>query len=518
MYGEGNQVNLSDFSTVGRGVCVVEDNILKSKGAYASYGNNNMRNYRVTFQARANKHAEQVQIWAGFRAFNRADRYVVGLKGGLQNDLYLSRMGYMGADELLGLCDLDFSPEVGQWYSFKIEVSNNRIRIFLNDEKLPRIDVVDQNSHLAPRGQVTLGGGWIETEFKNLKVEPLSEEAFNNLPVYVYSKNVSEKEKEKIRQLERRSYNSIVVDTIKEGRSVINLNGAWLFKPDYESKNKVFSDPSIQDQDWHIMNVPDFWNPIRIWLHGETMNDGKFPKGVSDTYYQKETDRCEKYTFDYKKTKAAWYRQWIELPAGIENKTSELVFDAISKMADVYVNGVLVNSYVGMFGEIRTDVSGLLKPGRNLIAVLVTRDYIKNITDADKIVDVAVTVPVTNRMLKDIAHGFYGANPAGIWQPVSLIITNSVKIEDVYIKPSLNSVAFEVTVKNHHKSRQIFNLNTEIQDCESNRLFYKEQSFSKLKLEPGEEKVFTYSVSGLKPKLWSPQNSNLYNFESPPIS
>ena len=51
-----------------------------------------------------------------------------------------------------------------------------------------------------------------------------------------------------------------------------------------------------------------FWNPIRIWLHGETMPSptGHQPKGVSDTYYQQETARCEGYTFDYRKTNAAF--------------------------------------------------------------------------------------------------------------------------------------------------------------------------------------------------------------------
>ena len=62
----------------------------------------NGKNYAVSFKARAPKDAEQVQIWAGFRANNRFDRYVVGIKGGLQDDLYLMRMGYMGTDEFFG--------------------------------------------------------------------------------------------------------------------------------------------------------------------------------------------------------------------------------------------------------------------------------------------------------------------------------------------------------------------------------------------------------------------------------
>lgn len=114
------------------------------------------------------------------------------------------------------------------------------------------------------------------------------------------------------------------------------------------------------------MSVPNFWNPIRIWLHGETMPSptGAQPKGVSDTYYQQETERCEGYTFDYRKTNAAWYRQWVELPANIEGKNMTLTFDAVSKVAEIYINGELAGSHIGMYGEIQVDGSKLLKPGR----------------------------------------------------------------------------------------------------------------------------------------------------------
>jgi len=499
------------LSLVGRGECRIENGVFKSKDAYGCFGDQNLKDYTVTFKARAPKDAEQVQIWAGFRAYNRFDRYIIGLKGGLQDDIYLSRMGYMGTDELLDIRPVDFHPVPGEWYNFKIEVCGNRIRVFLNDEALPRIDVVDNNSNLAPYGPITLGGGWIETEFDDLIITPLQTNALDGISNKVYEVKVSEQEKETERKKLRATYQPVKIDKINLTRTEITLNGNWLFLPDYEVRNtQKEADPNTADNQWHVMNVPDFWNPIRIWLHGETM--GKFPKGVSDTYYQKETARCENYTFDYRKTKAAWYRQWIELPADVKGKNMELVFDAVSKMADVYINGIKVTSNVGMFGEIKADVSSLLKPGKNLVAVYVTRDYIKNIEDADKIVDVAVTVPVTNRMLKDIAHGFYGDDPAGIWQPVSLVISDPVRIEDVFIKPALDGATFDVTLKNYSGKKAKFSLSTDIIDHNTQNLFYTEESLNKIELNPGEEKLVTYSITGLKPRLWTPQLPNLYNF------
>lgn len=498
------------LQTVGRGQCSVSNGVFRSKDSYATFGNQNLKNYTATFKARAPKDAEQVQIWAGFRAYNRFDRYVLGLKGGLQDDIYLSRMGYMGTDELLDIRPVDFHPVPGEWYKFKIEVCGNRIRVFLNDEAKPRIDVTDKNANLAPSGPVTLGGGWIETEFDDLEIKELASNALDGVPNDVYEVKISDQQKEQSRKQQRTAYQELKVNAIGKTRTEISLDGNWLFLPDYESEKIHGEDPRVADNQWHTMSVPNFWNPIRIWLHGETM--GKFPKGVSDTYYQKETARCESYTFDYKKTKAAWYRQWIDLPSHVKGKNMELVFDAVSKMADVYVNGTLVTSNVGMFGEIRTNVSTLLKPGKNLIAVYVTRDYIKNIEDADKIVDVAVTVPVTNKMLKDIAHGFYGDDPAGIWQPVSLIISDPVRIEDVFIKPALDGASFEVTLKNYSDKKTRFDLATDIVDCTTKDMFYSEQSLDKIELKPGEEKVVTYSVANLKPRHWTPHTPNLYNF------
>lgn len=523
--------NFSDqgeiLKTVGRGECSIADGVFRSKGSYACFGNPEWKNYTMSFKARAPQEAEQVQIWAGFRANNRFDRYVVGIKGGLQDDLYLMRMGYMGTDEFMGVRPLGFHPVPGQWYQLKVEICGSRIRVFLNDEKEPRMDITDKNSNLAPSGPVTLGGGWIETEFDDLVVTPLEENALNNVKVAEYRKVATQQEKESKRQLERANYASVKMNKLEEGRTDISLDGNWLFMPGYQldDKEKAVS-TATDDKNWHVMSVPNFWNPIRIWLHGETMPSptGPQPKGVSDTYYQQETDRCEGYTFDYRKTNAAWYRQWIELPAGIEGKNMTLTFDAVSKVAEIYINGELAGSHIGMYGEIQVDGSKLLKPGKNLVVVKVTRKadgsasengsaaidfFYSSVRESEK---EGGKVAVKNNILKDIAHGFYGDEPAGIWQPVKLTITNPVKVEDVFIKPTLEGATFDLTVKNHSGKKNQFDLYTDIVDKETGSVLYSSLSLQKLVLNADEEKMFTYSVNGLKPRLWTPHHPNLYDF------
>lgn len=331
----------------------------------------------MSFKARAPKGAEQVQIWAGFRAYNRFDRYVAGIKGGLQDDVYLMRTGYMGTDEFMGVRPLGFHPVPGEWYSMKVEVCGNRIRVFVNGEKEPYIDVVDKNANLVPSGEVTLGGGWIETEFDDLIVTLLPDNYLKNVKAAEYRMAATSQQKEAKRRRERANYKAVMVNDIKPDRTEISLDGDWLFMPEYQLDDKAKAvSATTDDEDWHVMQVPNFWNPIRIWLHGETMPtpNGPNPKGVSDTYYQQETDRCEGYTFDYRKTGTAWYRQWLELPTDIKGKQLTLSFDAVSKMAEVYVNGQLAGSNVGMFGDFQVDATDFLHPGRNVVVVKVTRD------------------------------------------------------------------------------------------------------------------------------------------------
>ena len=516
------------LKTVGRGTCSIADNVFRSQNAYALFGKPEWKNYTFSFKARAPKNADQVQIWASFRNYNRFDRYVVGIKGGLQDDLYLMRTGYMGTDEFMGVRPLGFHPVPGEWYRMKVEVCGNRIRIFLNDEEQPHIDITDNNANLVPLGEIGLGGGWIETEFDDLTVTPMADNALNDVKVAEYQQKATPAEKEEKRRQERAAYTPIKVEALTGSRTDITLNGNWLFMPDYQlaNKNKAIS-TETNDQDWHIMSVPNFWTPIRIWLHGETMPSpkGAQPKGVSDTYYQQETDRCENYTFDYHRTKYAWYRQWLELPPGIEGKKLILTFDAVSKAAEIYINGTLATSHIGMYGEIRADGSRLLKPGKNLITVKVMRKMDGSTSESANAIDFFYSsvreseqedakVKVDNNvLLKEIPHGFYGDEPAGIWQPVKLSITDPTKVEDVFIKPTLNGATFDVTLKNYDNKQKEFNLYTDIIDKETGAVLYSGLSIRKLRLNTGEERIETYTINNLKPRLWTPQHPNLYDFK-----
>ena len=178
-----------------------------------------------------------------------------------------------------------------------------------------------------------------------------------------------------------------------------------------------------------------------------------------------------------------------------------------------------------MFGEIQVDGSRLLKPGKNLITVKVIRKMDGSASESANAIDFFYSsvreseqedakVEVNkDALLKEIPHGFYGDEPAGIWQPVKLTITDPVKVEDVFIKPTLNGATFDVTLKNHGSKKKQFDLYTDIIDKETGAVLYSGLSIRKLNLNADEERMETYTISDLKPRLWTPQHPNLYDFK-----
>lgn len=267
--------------------------------------------------------------------------------------------------------------------------------------------------------------------------------------------------------------------------------------------------------------------PIRIWLHGESMSSPTGPqsKGVSDTYYQQESDRCENYTFEYRRTRAAWYRQWIELPEGVKGKQLTLSFDAVSKMAEVYINGQKAGSHIGMFSNFDIDATPYMKPGKNLVAIKVTRniegmseqtsDAMENYYSSvrKEVEDNKNDKQANKHVITDVPHGFYGDNPAGIWQPVKLIITNPVKIADVFIQPSTTGAVFEVTVKNSASKKSTFTIFTDIIDKKTGKTLCSKALTNVVSLKGNEQKVYKCNVNGLQPKLWEPATPHLYDFK-----
>ncbi len=309
---------------------------------------------------------------------------------------------------------------------------------------------------------------------------------------------------EALRVKDRAGYKTVTIGSQSAPRQTVDLCGKWLFKPSQELQaSQIGADPALADSSWHIMDVPQFWTPVR-WASYD---------GRTSLWHQiHEQERVDRLTFDPKATTSGWYRQWIEVPASAKGKRFVLKFDAIASISQVYWNGKPVASHVGMFGPIECEVTPYVTPGkRNLLAVFVSEGK-ADPEAAKQVAAVAVTVSVTNDMLNKLPHGFYFHElMGGIWQPVKLEITNKCRIADVFFRPGLTGANIETTVDGQFC--ELMKVRHTITDVATGQSLYRGTRDALVLKGTG---LFTAkaAISGLKPKLWSPEHPNLYTLKT----
>ncbi|MDN5202145.1 hypothetical protein QQ008_12245 [Fulvivirgaceae bacterium BMA10] len=508
--GQTVELDKDQWQTVGRGQVHWNNGFVKIKDCFIALKDQKQKAYEFSFEAKTPENEEQVQIWSGFGFNDRDNRYALGLRGGNNNDLYLCRYESKARNKMLALESLDFKPEPGKWYQFKVVFREGNIRVYLNHENTPRI-VVEDSAPLK-EGSIVLGGGWISTEYKNVKLVSLNDhqkESYHE-DSEKYEIKLTAKEKETKRRQQRKAYRSLKIGKLKPGRTEISLDGNWLFIPEYELDGESPYKDDADDKGWHVMPVPEFWNTARNWLH---LQDSGLPhrgSGISDNYREKEYARCENYTFDFEKTTAAWYRHHFDLPDQLDSRKISLHFDAVSKIADVYINGNYVGGHVGMFGEFDLDITDYVRPGKNVVAVNVKVRKYERAADADQHVTRAVSVDINNDMLTSLPHGMFKNTEGGIWQPVKLVITDQVHIEDVYAGVRTDGGDFEITLKNTGSSDETVDVNIEIVDKKSRRTLFKAGSGEKTEIASGKGVTITRKTGNINPKPWSPHDPHLY--------
>ena len=75
----------------GRGEQRVQEGVLRVAGCEAVAGGGDWTDYELSFRARAPQEVEQAQIWASVRRTARDSRYVIGVRGGNNNQVYMAR-------------------------------------------------------------------------------------------------------------------------------------------------------------------------------------------------------------------------------------------------------------------------------------------------------------------------------------------------------------------------------------------------------------------------------------------
>jgi beta-galactosidase len=173
-------------------------------------------------------------------------------------------------------------------------------------------------------------------------------------------------------------------------RTTLMLSDGWRFRQDDALTGA--ERPDFPDGSWSKVSVPHTWNRVGYYLdRGDHINR---PDNLNKTQG------------------IGWYRLQFTAPA-MRGKRAWLEFDAASRTAEVWLNGVRLGSHAGGFSRFRFDATAAMRPGANLLAVKTDNRQPK---EAGPTADV---LPLTGDFF---VHG-------GIYRPVRLVVTDAVHFD-----------------------------------------------------------------------------------------
>ncbi|HVU16632.1 MAG TPA: glycoside hydrolase family 2 TIM barrel-domain containing protein [Candidatus Didemnitutus sp.] len=120
-------------------------------------------------------------------------------------------------------------------------------------------------------------------------------------------------------------------------RETIAFDAGWHFA--LQPAGKGFEQPSFDDSTWATISVPHTWNAI------DGQDGGTYVRGDG------------------------WYRRTFTADPAWKGRRVFLQFDAVNRVADVYLNGRLLGHHAGGYTRFRFDLTDGLLPGNNVLAV-----------------------------------------------------------------------------------------------------------------------------------------------------
>ena len=245
----------------------------------------------------------------------------------------------------------------------------------------------------------------------------------------------------------------------------VSLNGQWQIAFDEHNEGKRAQwhfDANLRKQPLLPATVPSSWENIRAGYEG-----------------------------------VAWYRKQFDAPASWQGKSVRLQFGAVSYLAEVWLNGELVGYHEGGYDPFEFPIDGIVHYGKT--NTLILRVISPIVLNNDLYID---------GMGKWEAPHWRGALIAGVWQDVSLKVTERVHVRDVFVEAALDgSVKLNISVNNDGMKRHEADVKYIIRERGATAAAW--QGGEKRVFEPGGND-FTTPASISNPKLWSPDAPNLY--------
>jgi beta-mannosidase len=167
------------------------------------------------------------------------------------------------------------------------------------------------------------------------------------------------------------------------------------------------------------------WIPAKV--PGDVYTDLYLAGEIDDPFYDRNMGRC-KWVQHYE----WWYNYSFNVPLSQKGKLSTLYFGGVDYSCDVYLNGEYLGHHEGMLSSFSFDVT--------------TKLIYKNSHTPDNLLTVKLDPPPKNQKnFAGMKHNFAGDYltgliPFGIWKPVKLIMTDSIRLTDTRVETKVIQV------------------------------------------------------------------------------
>ncbi|SFP84542.1 glycoside hydrolase family 2 protein [Parafilimonas terrae] len=264
-----------------------------------------------------------------------------------------------------------------------------------------------------------------------------------------------------------------------ETRKYISLNENWKRA---SGKDSSFSftnaeKKNFDDKDWHTVNVPDNVNTyegVQRLKHNDFHGD-------------------------------AWYRKIFSC-AVEKGKRYFLFFEGVGSYATVWLNEKLVGKHAGGRTSFTLDITDFVKNGNeNLLTVKASQPaFIQDL-------------PWVCGGCSDEVGFSEGSQPTGIFRPVTLIVTNQIKVmpfgvhiwNDSTANEKSASLFIDTEIKNFKQQQQTVTVQQQLKDAANKIVFTVEQSIN---IPAGSGITVHQTIKNVKNvTLWNLQNPYLYH-------
>jgi beta-mannosidase len=271
-------------------------------------------------------------------------------------------------------------------------------------------------------------------------------------------------------------------------REELILDGPWQYRPDPEEKG--------ERDGWFASGLD-----LSAWKTMAVPNNFTIDDPALKSFYR-----------------PVWFRRAFVVPASFAGKRVRLVFEAVDYFAKVWVNGELLGEHEGYFNPFSFDVAARLKPGENVVAVMVTNPWDGSMDVAER----AVTVAGAEKIWVKSVFAFHDSRPGGdsrraidsqsfgtggICRPVKLVATGELALDWVLVSPRLfddytrAEATFQVFVTNFGAAAREALVTVEA--AGENFSGYADTLAVRALLNPGANQV-TLVLPIAQPRLWWP--------------